>query len=81
MVSIGRKVSWKKNSIRNVFIRTIIGDWHACVQGLGHGWEDTSLSSSMITWPPPKHDHLLSVDVVGIGTGEVQHMLNDGKVI
>jgi hypothetical protein len=81
MVSIGRKVSWKKNSIRKVFIITSIGGWYVCVQGLGLGWEDTSLPSSMITWPPPKHDHLLSVDVVGIGTGEVQHMFNDGKVI
>ena len=81
MVSKGRKVSWKKNIIRKVFIITIIGGWYACVQRLGLGWEDTSLSSSMITWPPPKHDHLLSVDVVGICTGEVQHMLNDGKVI
>ena len=71
MVSIGRKVSWKKNGIRKVFISTSIGGWHACVQGLGLRWEDTCLSSSMIAWPPPQHDHLLHVDVVGIGAGEV----------
>ena len=71
MVSTGMKVSWKKNSIIKVFISTSIGGWHACMQGLGLGWEDTSLSSSMITWPPPQHDHLLPVDVVGICTDEV----------
>ena len=81
MVNRGREVSWKKNRIREVFNITSIGGRCACIQGFGFVWEDSFLSSSMVTRPPPNHDHLLSVDVVGIGTGEVQHMLNDGKAI
>ena len=79
--STGRAVSWKKDSIRKVYIITSIGGRCVCTPGLGLGWEDLSLSSSMVTWPPPKHDNLLSVDVVGIGAGKVQHMLNDGEAI
>ena len=54
--------------------------WLAVLRVVRLLWH-TSLSSSMIAWPIPKHDHLLSVDVVGIGAGKVQHMLKDGEAI